>query len=184
MGAVADTKIIITKLNSIASALDAKSRKKVLGRAARPLRKAARDQAPTGKPKKGTIYRGAVSVRYDTPKVSKKIKTPKGSGRIKAWYFRGNVKRSIKILRFRRSSSVFVGPRYGGGGNSSGDFGRTASRVDGYYSHMIYGGALPFRRRVMLPALAKSQSQVIKTAEQEFSNLVKRTARKSGLNVR
>ncbi|MFZ8961538.1 MAG: hypothetical protein ACO2Y1_07735 [Flavobacteriaceae bacterium] len=184
MSLIDETRIVVTKLNTIVQAMDVKTRKKVLGRAARPLRKSARDQAPTGKPKGGQIYRGAVSVRYDTPKVSKRIKTPKGKGRIKAWYFRGNVKRSIKILRFRRSSSVYVGPRYGGGGNTSGDFGRTASRVDGYYSHMIYGGALPFRRKVMIPALEKSQGEVVKTAEKEFSKIVKSTARKSGLNVR
>jgi hypothetical protein len=80
----------------------------------------------------------AAHYRYDTPKVSNKLRAPNGSGRIVATYMPGNLKRSFKALIFGRSAAVHVGPKLdkrGSGGVFSG------GRVDGYYAHWMEYGA-------------------------------------------
>lgn len=59
-------------------------------------------------------------------------------GKIKATYYPGNLKRSIKALTFRRSAAIFVGPRLDKAG-SAGDF--KGVRTDGYYAHWMEFGA-------------------------------------------
>lgn len=66
--------------------------------------------------------------RYSTAKVTKKIRAPKGSGRVVATYQPGNLQRSFRVLKFRRSQAVFVGPKVGN------------KRADGYYAHWVEFG--------------------------------------------
>lgn len=61
--------------------------------------------------------------RYNTAKVNKGIRAPKGKGTIKAVYMPGNLKKSFRTLKFRRSEAVFVGPKVGN------------TMPDGYYAH-------------------------------------------------
>lgn len=66
--------------------------------------------------------------RYNTAKVVKGIRAPKGKGNIRAVYLPGNLKKSIQALKFRRSQAVFVGPKVG------------SKMPDGYYAHFTEFG--------------------------------------------
>lgn len=110
--------------------------------------------------------------RYNTPKISNKLRAPNGMGRIVATYMPGNLKRSFKALIFRRSSAVFVGPKVdkqGSGGVFSG------SRVDGFYAHwMEYGapeaGIAP--KPFVLPAVEQVGGRVLQIAIAELKKLM------------
>lgn len=65
--------------------------------------------------------------RYSTPKVSRKLRAPKGLGKVVAVYKPGNLKRSFNVLTFSRSEAVFVGPKVG-------------KMPDGYYGHFVEFG--------------------------------------------
>ena len=54
-------------------------------------------------------------------------KAGKGSGVVLATYKKGNLRRSIRVLNFRRSSAAFVGAKLG-------------KTPDGYYAHMVERG--------------------------------------------
>lgn len=74
--------------------------------------------------------------RYSTPKVNRKIRAPKGMGKIVATYMPGNLGNSIRVLKFPKAKSkVYVGARLQKG-SPSGTFG-TGARADGYYLHMV-----------------------------------------------
>mgnify|MGYP003424408789 FL=1 len=75
--------------------------------------------------------------RYKTTKLSSSIKAPQGSGQIVATYHPGNLQRSFRTLKFRRSPAVFVGPRLDR--NTTGVF--KGNRADGYYAHFMEFGA-------------------------------------------
>ena len=62
--------------------------------------------------------------RYPTKKGKK---AGKGSGNVLATYRPGNLRRSIRVLNFRRSSAAFVGAKLG-------------KNPDGYYAHMVERG--------------------------------------------
>lgn len=54
-------------------------------------------------------------------------KSAKGSGNVLATYRPGNLRKSIRVLNFRRSSAAFVGAKLG-------------KNPDGYYAHMVERG--------------------------------------------
>lgn len=54
-------------------------------------------------------------------------KASKGSGNVLATYKPGNLRRSIRVLAFRRSPAAWVGPKLG-------------KTPDGYYAHMVERG--------------------------------------------
>jgi len=113
--------------------------------------------------------------RYSTPKVAKGIRAPKGLGRIVATYIPGNLKRSFRTLTFRRSASVFVGPK-AFKGNPSGIF--SGRRVDPYYAHMVEFGtekqtAQPFVRPAAAsagPAVMRIAAQLLKRQIEKHNN--------------
>ena len=114
--------------------LDKKERKKILRRAAAPIREDARSlisDAPDD------------VQRYSTAKLSGKLRAPKGSGHVVATYVPGNLRKSIQTLDFRRSQDVYVGPK-GRKGSASGTFGLTTRTVDPYYAHMVHNGTSEF----------------------------------------
>lgn len=116
-------------------------RRDILEQGARPVVEAARQHAPVGT---------SIHYRYNTPKVAKGIRAPKGSGAIVATYLPGNLRSSIKALFFKRAqSSVFIGPVRAR--NPKGTFGPdysftyeggtvSAARADGYYAHLVEFG--------------------------------------------
>lgn len=128
-----------------------KERTQILRGAASELSKALKAAAPvSSKPHK----------RYATKKLSKKYRAPRGYGNVVALYMPGNLKRSIRSLRFPKAKTkFFVGAFLSG--NPRGTF--VGRRTDGYYLHMVEGGtrtaaAKPFWLRTvyaMSPAIRK-----------------------------
>lgn len=115
--------------------------------------------------------------RYNTPKISGRLRAPNGLGKIVATYMPGNLKRSFKALVFRRSAAVFVGPKLdkrGGGGTFSG------ARTDGYYAHWVEYGApeagiapQPFVR----PAVAAAGPTTLRLATELIKREIEKRAR-------
>lgn len=56
-------------------------------------------------------------------------KAAKGSGNVLATYKPGNLRKSIRVLSFRRSPAAWVGPKLG-------------KTPDGYYAHMVERGTV------------------------------------------
>lgn len=112
--------------------LNKSERKKILRKAAAPIRDDARSLVPEAN---DYVY------RYSTPKVSGKLRAPKGTGKVIATYLPGNLRKAIQTLSFRRSSDIYVGPRANKKG-THGTFGRTTNTVDPYYAHMVHNGTV------------------------------------------
>lgn len=114
--------------------LSVKERKKVLRKAAAPIREDARSlisDAPDD------------VKRYSTAKVFGRLKAPKGQGNVVATYVPGNLRRAIQTLNFRKSEDIFVGPK-SRKGSGKGVFGTTTRTADGYYAHMVHNGTSEF----------------------------------------
>lgn len=115
--------------------------------------------------------------RYDTPKLSKRLRAPNGSGKIVATYMPGNLKRSFKTLVFRKSASVYVGPKLdkrGSGGTFAG------ARVDGYYAHWVEFGAPEAGikpQSFVRPAAASAGPVVLRLATQLLKKVIENKAK-------
>jgi HK97 gp10 family phage protein len=154
-----------------------------LTKAARPIVTAARNNADISE---------ATHFRYNTSKLVKGIRAPKGQGQIVATYRPGNLKGSIKTMRFRRSNgAVFVGPVVSR--NGSGTFGPTSTyeggimpsnaRSDGYYGRFVEFGAPaigvppnPF----MKPAADQAGGTSLRLAVNELKDAIEKAGRKEG----
>lgn len=154
-----------------------------LTKAARPIVTAARNNADTSE---------EIHFRYNTSKLVKGIRAPKGSGQIVATYRPGNLKGSIKTMRFRRSNNaVFVGPVVSRSG--TGSFGPTSTyeggiipsnaRSDGYYARWVEFGAPaiglapnPF----MKPAADQAGGTALRLAVVELKAAIEAAGRKQG----
>jgi len=155
-----------------------------LTNAARPIVTAARNNADISE---------ATHFRYNTSKLVKGIRAPKGKGQIVATYRPGNLKGSIKTMRFRRSNSaVFIGPVLSR--NSTGTFGPTLTyeggimptnaRSDGYYARFVEFGAPaigvspnPF----MKPAADQAGGAALRLAVVELKAAIEKAGRKEGI---
>lgn len=141
----------IKKLRSITKEFGRKERQKMLSKAAIPLRDEAKRNIPSSM---------RTHHRYKTSKASGKFRAPKGSGRIIASYEPGNLRNSIRILKFRRSSAVFVGPKIAKRGGGSGRFGR-GRRVNGYYAAWLEFGTKHIRPVAYMRRAVGTQRAVV-----------------------
>lgn len=141
----------VKALKSLGAAFPKKEQQKLLARAAVPLVKAAKANIPESE---------EVHYRYRNSGGAKK---GKGKGEIIAAYYPGNLKKSIRTKRLRKSSDVFVGPvtsRSGGG-----VYGR--GRVDGYYAHLVefgtaFQGGVGYMRRALDATKTQVSENIIK----------------------
>lgn len=159
--------LIIKKLKILPKEFTKKKMQKLLAEAAEPLLEAAKSNVPTSLK---THY------RYKTSKASRKFRAPKGKGNRIASYEPGNLKNALRILKFRRSSDVFVGPKVAKRG-AKGRYGR-GRRVDGYYAAWIeYGTSkikpVGYMRRALASKKSIVQARIIGLAKskiKEFGN--------------
>jgi hypothetical protein len=156
---------------------DGKQKKKTLRKAAKPVQNKARQIAP--KLKKGTEH-----YRYDTPKVSGKLRAPKGMGRRIATYLKGNLAGAIKVLSLRKSVRAVVGPFVRKRGDGRGTFGPGSRKFDAYYAQMVFGSAKAFQRKVMIAALNQTRGASVQVIEKELKKITKKEGSKNGLDVR
>ncbi len=116
------------QIKDISKKFDDKTLRKIFRKGSKPYITAVRSSAP-----KAT----KTVKRYNTAKVLKGARAPKGSGNVIAEYTPGNLGRSMKVLPLRRAKrAVIVGPKKVR--NSRGIF--SGRRADGYYAHMVEFG--------------------------------------------
>lgn len=113
----------------------------------------------------------AVHFRYNTSKLTKKLRAPKGFGNKVASYSPGNLGRSMNVLKFSRAKSkVFVGAKVAR--RATGNF--SGRRVDGYYMHMIERGTKNAPGKEFFhPSWERSKSRVYSIMAKEFERLAK-----------
>lgn len=103
----ADLNRVVSAIRGISPAIT-KEAKDELAKSAKPLMQAIKSAAPRGKRSHTRIAAGGERVTYRP----------------------GNLKRSYRVLKFRRAkTAVFVGVKLGG-------------KVDGYYAHMVNDGTV------------------------------------------
>lgn len=149
-----DVKELLSKLKKMSEGLDSEEKKKILSYAAEPLVQKAASLAPQS---------DRPHYRYDTPKLAKGIRAPKGLGKRVATYLPGNLKMSIQVLKhgvFKRLKSVvFVGVKVSRRGSGKGTFGMR--RFDAYYSHWVEFGTKFMRARpFMRPAFQSTKLEI------------------------
>lgn len=107
--------------------------------------------------------------RYNTAKLTKKIRAPKGLGNKVATYTPGNLGRSINVLKFRRAKSkVYIGAKLTKG--SKGTF--TGLRTDGYYMHFSEAGTTNIRARGwFIKSWLASKGRVLSVITNEFTRI-------------
>lgn len=121
---------------------------------------------------------------YNTPKISKRRRAPKGQGVKKNKYVPGNLAKSIKALVFRRSSDLYIGPKFNRRGARQGGqvFGQTRGKTDPFYAQMLYGSALAFQRRILIPALQSAAPRAFRKVEDAVRKEIEKQAKKNGLD--
>lgn len=153
---------LISKVRKLSLALPDKEVKKAITRASKPYIVQAQKSAPVlSEPKK----------RYNTPKVSQKLKAPKGMGRVVATYMPGNLGRSIrKLAASRLTRAILIGPKKEKR-DPTGVF--SGRRVDGYYAAMVEGGTKNAAPKPFLaPAWESSRIQVLQNIETELTKMI------------
>lgn len=164
--------LIEKKFEKVLSSLSLKERRKILRKAAKPLRKAAQQKAPIAEEE---VF------RYNTPKFSDKLRAPKGKGVVVAVYKPGNLKKAIKTMIFRRDkSAVYVGAKYGQ--TKALIVGDRAGNVDGFYAHFVEFGTIHSAPRpFMRPAFESTRSQVRSIVEEGALKKIREAKRQTGL---
>lgn len=154
-----DIKEFLAKLKKLEKGLDSRQRKIILEYAAKPLVDKAQSLAPQS---------DNPHYRFDTPKLTKSIKAPKGMGKKVQTLLPGNLKLSLNILKhglFKRLANVvYVGAKVSRRGSGKGTFGMR--RFDGYYAHWVeYGTKFMKAQPFMRPAFMATKGEVMRRIE-------------------
>jgi hypothetical protein len=150
----------IDKMERAVFAFKKSDRKKLLRRAARPVRKEMR-------------------VRTRSRSNGAKPNTRPGG----YTYYPGNYRRSIKTLtKLKRSEDIFVGPEFGGRRGVY-QYGRPGMPTDAYYYAMAYGGLAQYRSRLLNPAARASEGAAVRELEKGFIKAFGTRAAQQGLDV-
>lgn len=163
---------VIDKLKKIEKSLDKGKIKKILKDSAKPLLLAARANVPVSE---------KTHFRYNTAKINRKMRAPKGKGNKIANYSPGNLKRSIQVLRFRKSRHrIYVGPKVAKRNNKGSFSGR---RVDGYYAAWVEFGTRNMKGAHYMSRAFESTKGIVKADIIERSKrVIREMARKQNLN--
>lgn len=142
-----EVKETIRKIRKLAGLFPKKEIQKILKSSAKPLVQAAKSNIADS---------DDIHFRYKPNKGGKKA--AKGEGTIVAAYHPGNLRKSIKVLKFRKSNAVFVGP-FVQKGNSGGIF--SGGRTDGYYAAMVEFGTRHSAGQAYMRRAASSTAGIV-----------------------
>ena len=161
-----EIKAAMKKIRGLEKEFPKKEIQKILTKSAKPLVEAAKANVPESL---------EVHYRYRTSKASGKFRAPKGKGNIVATYEPGNLRNSIRIMRFRKSNAVFVGPKVAKRG-ATGRYG-SGRRVDGFYAAWIeYGTSkiapVGYMRRAVGSTGTLVQARTIKALKKKIDAYV------------
>lgn len=179
---------LISRIKVSVKNFDEKDRKSILGTAAGAVRKEARLRTIKGS-RTTLIYKRKTGVpkRNNRKRTSKKSNNKEvenvgeRGGQLSSSYVTGNLEKSIKVLRFRKSPDVFVGPNFRGKGSIG--VGTSTTNADGFYADLAYGGTGEFKRQVLEPAAAASEKKVIALLRKAAIKRLKDRAKAQGLDV-
>jgi len=121
---------LIQQMRHLSSSMNDAQLRKILIKNATPYRKAAKEKAPKSRRKHH---------RYNTPKLSGRLKAPKGYGVKIATYHPGNLAGSIGVVPTKNKKVLVIGPKRSrrGFGSSGKEFGPGTGRFDGYYATFL-----------------------------------------------
>ena len=109
--------------------------------------------------------------------VSSKPHNRTKNGKVIATYYPGNLKRSIRVIKFKKNSTAYVGPKISGKGSGTGDF--KGARVDGWYGHFIeYGTPKQAAQPYMRPAYESTKNEVTEKLIKGFTDEFKKVRTK------
>ena len=170
----AELREVIGKLDKVLEAQKKPAeQRRILRRIARKtVVPAAQAAAPVGK---------RVHYQYDTPKLIQSRRAKRGYGVKKATYQPGNLAKSIDVLPLRKSSRTFIGPKIQRKVNMGDVFGPGTGKFNAYYAQFIYGSALAFKQRIMIPALNASAPAIIQAIKKSIDTRIKRLAKQQRL---
>tara|TARA_R110000824_G_scaffold5803_2_gene26718 strand:- start:782 stop:1327 length:546 start_codon:yes stop_codon:yes gene_type:complete len=168
------TQMFSTELRNIGLSMQDKKKliKEVILPSAKIVRKTMREAAPK--------LEGAPSFNvYRTPKISGKMKAPKGMGVIYAKIKPGQLKKSVGIIRTsatRKYPALNIGPRYKKGVWVNPEKG-------GWYMHMVqFGTPTTIAKPFVLQSFIAVESLVKRLLENDTLKMLKRMVRKHGHN--
>jgi len=123
--------------------------------------------------------------RYSTPKLSGRLRAPKGKGKIVATYYPGNLRDGIQIKSFRKSFDLFVGPVTKSSATASVFGVETAgqkSKVDAYYAHWVEfmnpdSKSHGYMRRSVQSNKQTALKQIIADAKKLFERTIKKLSK-------
>lgn len=146
---------------------DPKERKRISGEAALFVVQSARARAPKSS-----------KVHYRYRNVTKGKRRAKGTAiKDRVAYVPGNLLLSIRNLKnLRRAVRAVVGPRNFSNGQRN-KYGTSERIVDAYYAQMVFGSAIAFRNKVMIPALTEQEKRITRYAAEQIRQLAKIGAR-------
>lgn len=106
----------------------------------------------------------------------------RGRGNTRIKYNPGNLRRSLKVLSFRRTNDAFIGPQFAK--RKAKEYGGVGQPVDGYYAAMLFGSSLAFIRKVLAPALRNGRNAALAILRKESAKAIARRGVRRGLNIR
>jgi len=146
---------VIKKLNTIPKQYRTKTRKQILKEASAPLVAVAQQKAPTSdgnRPRTITLKNGG-----------------------KVEYHPGNLELSIRVLNFRKSPSVFVGPKFRKRRKGGDTYGANKRKTDAYYAGFIeFGTSKMAAQPFMRPAYDQTKNQVVSQIEKGIERELKK----------
>ncbi len=158
-----DVAALAKLLESLPAHIDIETRKQVLEESAAPMLAAAKSLAPRSQRR---------HMMYNTRnKLTKKLRAPKGMGKVVAIFDPGNLGESIQILKhgpFKKSINVHIGPRYPRRRSNN-------SRLKvAPYAHMVEFGTVKQKKQpYMRPAFEKTKNLVFNLARVKFARKIK-----------
>jgi len=139
-----------------------KERKRILRKAAKPLVESAQAKAP---------------VLRDRRQVNVTLRD--GS---KLTYYPNNLRLAIRVLAFRKTQDVFVGPKISHKRKAGEQYGKSRAKVDAFYAAMLeYGTRNMTARPYMRPAWEATQGEVMRIIRSEVAKLVAEFGRKNAV---
>ena len=149
---------ILKALKRLPQELRREKRKEILRKAAKPLISEAQARAP---------------VMRDRKRTSAKLK----EGR--AYYYPGNLQRSIRIIEFKGSGDVFVGPKVAKRRRPGAHYGKNNRTVDAFYAAIVEFGSRNFPAKpFMRPAFDATKTQILDIATTEMARVIDEWAKK------
>lgn len=123
-----------------------------------------------------------------------RVATPKGTevhysyrkGRRVSKFLPGHLRKSTQDISnrktsYKRLSTIYVGPVFTGKAGQGGTFGGNVQAVDAYYSHMVFGSAVAYEKRVINAGFSAAKGAAEAAILAETEKVINQEGRKANL---